>query len=514
MRALFCLFIALLFGCGPAPEASETDVIHAVLYMGQSNVPGVQTTGLPPGVPLPAARYWIRGISGGITDVAWHDLQQWTDSSTSFGPALAMGVALNARWPGKVAILQISRGGSSMAQWQPGQFFWTAAHDTIVTARALLLAQFPGETQVYWHFVWDQGETEQQSSDLPTVQAWALGYTNVKQSWEALLGQSLRRIIIGTNANISGATFPGVLAAQQTSVADKLVPTTSFAVTVDGLHRDSPTNNTVGNLTAAAIIADWTEPTMGTLSATARSALVDHQTNKSAYTPEVTQYVHWYAGGVALTAGNSPGYVKNTATNNTTTWPNAASRIKSNGVAFTQTPSGTGLSPDEIRITNNATEGAGTILASDTFTPVVWSVAGGPVSCAIGGFTITAPTNVATGGFTNAVVHSLYNLMFGGTGYTQLATTYLSYWAGDPAGAGAIAGGSVAMTQASQWDAAVSGQAQSILPVTLAQQVTGTYFAIHDTAAGAGVLLMTCTRLASIGASGTILAGQLLTTML
>ena len=69
-------------------------MIHAVLYMGQSNVSGVEITGLPSGVPLSAVRMWIRGISGGTTDSAWHDLTQWPDSSAAFGPALAMGVAM------------------------------------------------------------------------------------------------------------------------------------------------------------------------------------------------------------------------------------------------------------------------------------------------------------------------------------------------------------------------------------------------------------------------------------
>jgi hypothetical protein len=200
----------------------------------------------------------MRGISGGVTDVAWHDLDQWPDAAASFGPALAMGVALNAIWPGKVAVLQISRGGSSMADWQPGEFFHTAATDTINAARALLLAEFPGETEVYWHFVAQQGETDQQDANIAVQQAWAAGLETVKASWETLLGQSLRAIIVGTNQNISGAEHVGTLRAQQLSVADQFVDT-DFATTVDGLHNDSATNNTIGGRIADAIYADYLE---------------------------------------------------------------------------------------------------------------------------------------------------------------------------------------------------------------------------------------------------------------
>lgn len=229
-------------------------MIHAILYMGQSNVPGVEHTGAPSGLPEPAVRYWIRGLSGGITDVAWHDLEQWPDSSATFGPALAMGLTLQEFWEDKVAILQISRGGSYMWQWQPGEFFHNQATITINQARALLLAQFPGETDVYWHFVWQQGESEMLNADISYTNGWTAGFNTLKASWEALLGQQLEPVIILTNQNISGAVWPTQMRAAQLAADAAAFVDTNAAVTVDGLHNNSPSNNIFGAETANTLI--------------------------------------------------------------------------------------------------------------------------------------------------------------------------------------------------------------------------------------------------------------------
>jgi hypothetical protein len=482
---------------------ANLQIVDVIIKTGQSVNAG--TIAIGGSGPFPVCPWW------GLASAAFSSMVAGTPAND-----VALAQALEAA-KRKCCIINISQGGTSSLDWTPPSgAAWVIFAPKFVNALAALPAQFPAGTVFrYWHSH-DQGESDT-TLTLAQVNNWATVFESIHSNIVQMVGQAMPRIITLTkdpqpvNTLLSALRAQQVIAAQTPSHYINRDIGSGVTYGADTIHPDLPGYLVLGAMQGNVILG---LDTMGTLSATALSALVDHQNNKAAYSPEATHYIHWYAGGVALTNGNSPGYVKNTSTNNTTTWPNASSRIKSNGVAFTQTPSGTGLSPDEVRITNNATEGAGTVLASDTFTPVAWSVATGPVSIAIGAFTITAATNVAVGGFTDSVVHSLYNLMFGAVAYTQLVTTFLSYWAGDPAGAGTIAGGSVALTQASQWGSAVSGQAQSILSVSLAQQVTGTYFAIHDTADGGGVLLMTCTRAASIGASGTILAGQLLTTML
>jgi hypothetical protein len=256
---------------------------------------------------------------------------------------------------------------------------------------------------------------------------------------------------------------------------------------------------------------------MGNLSPFTRTTAVNHLRNKATYSPAATHYLHLYSDTgltTPLTAGNASGYVAASNTNDTTTWPAPSSRGVSNGVAFNfPAPSGTWPQVYGWKLTDSATEGAGNVLAQHVMvSPLSPTVATGPVSAGVGSITVSAATNVAVGGFTDAVVHGILGLIFGGTAYAPLATDYGSHWAGDPAGAGAQAGSRVAITQATAWNAASGGQAVTGASVALAQQATGTYWAEHD-AAAAGNLLFTATRPATVGATGTILAGQVQTTI-
>ena len=258
---------------------------------------------------------------------------------------------------------------------------------------------------------------------------------------------------------------------------------------------------------------DFGNLSMGTLSTYTKDVANNHLRNKAAaHSPAATHYLHLYSGVGATTplAGTGNGYAAVSKTNNTTSWPNAASRIKASGVAWTfPTPTGTWPNVTGWKLTDNPTEGAGNVLASDTHDPIPVSVALGPLSYGIGLITITAASAVVVGGWSDAVVHGLLNLIFGGTAYAQLTTTHGSYWAGDPRAGGTIAGGSVSLTQASVWGTSSGGMAVTATDIALAQQVTGTYWAEHDAAAGGGNLLYTAPRPATVGASGTIQAGQL-----
>lgn len=274
----------------------------------------------------------------------------------------------------------------------------------------------------------------------------------------------------------------------------------------------------VENVLMPLITSIRSAQTMGTLSTYARNALIDHFRNKATHSPAATHYYHLYAGGVAV-SGN--GYAVLSKANNTTTYTNAASRAKTNGVDLTwAAPSGGNWgNVDEVRITDNATAGAGNELARDTFTAVpVGTTAGpggtdtGPFSIVTGALSITAGTPVGTGGLVDSVVHGLLDLMFGGTAYTQLTTSYGSYWAGDPQGGGAQAGSRVALTQATKWGVASGGVAVTASDTALTQQITGTFWAEHDASSG-GNLLLSTPRPASVGTNGTITAGSLKTTL-
>lgn len=257
---------------------------------------------------------------------------------------------------------------------------------------------------------------------------------------------------------------------------------------------------------------------MGSLSTYSKNALLDHVRNKATHSPAATHYLHLYSGvgGTTPLAGTGNGYAAISKTNNTTTWPNAAARVKANGTAWTfPTPTGTWPDVTGWKLTDSATEGAGNVLAQDTHTAVPVSLAGstGPIAYGVGALTITAAAaGGSSGGFVDSVVHGLLNLMFGGTAYTQLTTTYGSYWAGNPQAGGSQVAARVALTQASVWTAASGGISVSGADVSLTQQATGTYWAEHDASSG-GNLLYSTFRPATVGATGTIQAGQLRTSL-
>lgn len=272
------------------------------------------------------------------------------------------------------------------------------------------------------------------------------------------------------------------------------------------VSRSSATATDLGSKTPAYILAfELPEATMGTLSSYARTALVDHVRNKTAYTPAATHYCAAFVAGVEVT-GNA--YARAANTNNTTTWPNAASRAKSNGVAFTF-PQATGAwgVVDEIRIYDAS--GGGNELGRHTLSSTLSPTAStGPLTIPVGDIDITA----AAGGVANATVHSLLDLMFGAVAYTAKVTTYGSYWAGDPQGAGSQASAArTAITQATTWGAASAGLAVSVAAVALADEGTGTYWAEHD-ASTAGNLMFS-KLLPGAPSGGIIPAGGLRTSV-
>ena len=508
-----------------------------VLHTGQSNC--LYLNRGEAGSAIPAVGYfaWYWGVGGSPSNGTFGAMVDLVGKATDTGGAdYTIGRLLNeANIP--CAIIDLTATGTYYTQWDPAEPLADKGREALVqlgVALTALKARYPGDVFEFVHLR-NQGTSDALVDNETYQDDWAPGFetwhTELTNQVTTTMGRSyaIPRFIIESNPNQPSVFFPGSIQAAQALAAGDghLIQLRDDAGYESGLHMIGTSCvittgllpgtysgggfQWLGTVVAQNYLIPYWRSIMGSLSTYAKNKMVDHVRNVATHTPAATHYVHLYSAGSVPISGN--GYAAVSVTNNTTTWPNAASRVKSHGIAFTfPTPTGTWADVTEVRITDSATEGAGNVIASDTFTAVPVSVATGPFSIAIGAFTITAPTNVAAGGFTNAVVHGLLNLMFGGTAYTQLATTYGSYWTGDPADAGTQAGSRVAITQASTWAAASGGVALTSAAITLADQATGTYWAEHD-ASSAGNLLFTCTRASITGASGSLVAGQLKTTL-
>jgi hypothetical protein len=450
--------------------------------------------------PFPATQWW------GLASVAFANMGAGV-------PVADIRIAETLLAAGQdCIIINISQGSTSSPEWTPPSgSMWLTFEPKFQAALAALAAERLAGTVFKFVRCHDQGEREAINGPVLEVSNWAANYALQQAAIEAIVQQHVPDLITWTRIPLTGGIYSTEIRAQQTLAAGNTTPVNrdSVAYDVDGIHPTYAGYSAYGIIQANAILE---LDTMGAPSTYAKNVLIDHFRNKATHSPAATHYLHLYADAgqtVPLTGGTASGYAAVSKTNNTTTWPNAASRIKASGVDFTfPTPGGTWPDVCGWKLTDNATEGAGNVLASDSHDPVPVTVVTGPISYAVGAITITA----SAGGLVDAVVHGLLNLMFGGTAYTQLATTYGTYSVGDMQSGGVVAGSRVAMTQATTWGAAAAGQASSIAAVTLAQQVTATHWAEYD-AAAAGNLLLTAARPAATGAGGTILIGQLKTTL-
>ena len=485
----------------------------------QSNGWGVNPGGS--GADLATVPYWDTLI-GTSASVALHSLTG--AASGGHGKDYTVGSLLYAAGYRPIYV-NISRGSSMSNQWIPpaGAYYATMISE-VTAAWAAIRAAYPNDTFRH-HHVSDQGEAEARygypvpdAAKTAVIMAWADNYALCHAALEATIGARMQRWVIQTNSLIDFKVLPGVLEGLQLSAADNAThlinrnPDRGVTYEPDGVHMD-----TAGYIkTGEIFVSQFRQANpMGSLSTFAKTTLVNHVRNKATYSPAATHYLHLYADAactVPLTGGTAPSYAAVSQTNNTTTWPAPSSRTVASGVAWNfPTPTGTWPNVAGWKLTDSATEGAGNVLAQHALVASVAVNTGtGPIGFAIGAITVVAATNVATGGFVDAVVHGLLGLMFGGTAFAPLATTFGAWWAGDPAGAGAQAGSRVSLTQATTWGSASGGMAVTAASISLTQQATGTYWAEFD-ASVAGNLLYSAPRPASVGSTGTILAGQIQT---
>lgn len=496
------LLALLLLACGPSEERMTVRHILWMGWPGQSNCWGTNPGGSGSRT-LAAVRYYAALI--GTTPALTATLDDLNDTH---GKDYELGNALyEAGW--NVIIVNVCRGSTYSNDWIPGGTYFTAGMDEIDRAWGLIQAAYPDDSFIH-HHVTDQGEAEARypTSGIPSL--WA---DNATESHEALMSAvgatQMYKWVNKTNSELNNGT-PGDYSTLLNSLQLQFAGSASHFLDRDGydwepggLHLTTAGYVQNGQELAALMIAGTP---MGTLSTYAKNTLINHVRNKSTYSPAATHYAAAFISGTEVT-GN--GYTRASATNNTTTWPNSSGRSKSSGAAFTF-PAASGGDwglVDEIRI-YDASSG-GNELARHTLSSAQNVVNGGsPLTIASGAITITA----ATGGFVNAVVHGLFDLMFGGTAYAPLATTYGSYWAGDPQGAGAQAGSRVAITQATTWNSASASIATTSADISITDQATGTYWAEHD-AAAAGNLLFSGALGTSPPTGGKVPAGRLRTTM-
>lgn len=478
---------------------------------------------------MPRLRIWCPGQSNTLGRAAgatgnypnwrhwYHDMDDaqptaLANLATGEGKDVSLGAALIAGGRTNGVICTIGEGGTSALMWlAPAGSRWLLFEASALAAIAECEADFPGEV---WEevIILDQGENEavEPIGNPGPSQLWASRWIETLEYFMTeLLGKRAYLIVNQIPTTLAGGNHTTEVRAGCVTVADhfggQVFDRTNYAYQVDMIHLAQAGYIQLGTDEGAVILE--THP-MGALTTAAQNILVDHINNVATYSPAATHYLHLYADTdctIPLTAGNSPGYAAAANTNNTTTWPAPSSRVVSNGTAFNFTPSGPGLTALGAKLTDSATEGAGTVLWTHSgFAGQPWTTAYGPWGWAAGTLVVTG----LAGDFTDYTAEGLLGLMFGGTAFAPLATVYLSHWSADPQGGGAIMGSAVAITQATTWGAAALGKALNTVTVALASQASS-WMAIHSATAGGGTLLLSSAKPSGAGATGEFIAGQL-----
>lgn len=488
--------------------------------------------------------FFYNPTSGDTSGDVWVDMVGATVNHGGYMATIVAGLIAAGVPASSIRVEEYTYGSSAYNRWNPlGPYLAPDILAHRATALAGLRDTSPGETDFRFIHIRNQGTTDMQIDNLSYQQGWAAG----TDLWhEALEAQNVANGFRRFTAKICVKCFSGLdLSYQRPAVerqqltwvggmplADtsligrhpRLVETEdarafdadgthgkAAAVVIDGVTYPGGGYHWMGTKILPAVLGIIN---MGTTSTYTRNAIADQARNKATAPIAATQYVHLYgSGGTPLTNGNAPGYAVFSFTNNQTSWPDAVGLVKTNGIAWVFNPSGTGIPVEEIRLTDSATEGAGHVLASDTFSPVAWNTSGGAITVPIGGFTITFASPLLVGGATAAALQPVVNRMFGAVNNSPLTTVHACWINGDPNAGGSAAGARVAVTLASTWGAATGGVATNTAAISLPHQGLGTYYAEYDASSG-GTLLYACPRGSQgptvLGADGVIPPGSLI----
>lgn len=488
--------------------------VLVVILTGQSNAAGVNPG--EAGGAYPAVRYLLKEVTGSPGSPTFGDLVGTNGSHRTLGRLLHEAGH-------KVALGVLYKGSTFSNQWIPGQAVFIGMQTHLATMLSLLPAEFPGERLFRFVHLRDQGEAEARYEILATVQAWAANTQTLHDEIEEqvfawadaggfVVPRRIPKIANLINETIDGATFPGVLRAQQLAYADITVnrdESTGVAYEGDGVHPTTAGYITVGERDAAAI--EETQA-MGTLSADYRTKGVDHFRNKTAITPAATHYFAAYVAGVRV---NDGGKGVKSVTNNTTLYATPAGRSVATAIdVIWADPDTNWGSVDEIRLFDGDPAGAGVEIGRhvlDVPVPIGPTLGPGgdptgPLKIPAAAFEIAAPP----GCLVDAQVHGLLGLICGATAFAPVATVHGTYFAGDPQGAGVETSAvRTSITQATAWEAATSGSARTAAPIALADEADATHYAEYSASSGGS--LRFSAALPAVPSGGAIPAGGLRT---
>jgi hypothetical protein len=514
MRALVTLLLCLLtLGCSPGPRGGASDMVaHVILFMGQSLCTG-QGEDAPVGVPLAAVRYWRRVLNGSGNDSAFHDLEPFTNGTHAL--ELQAGLDLTDSFP-LLAFVKISLNGGHVIQFLDGHASgnWDLIEaeltDQVIPA---LATEFPGEPLV-WHFLWEQGQAESREETETEANNWAANMATLQGDLETVIGDTFAATYwVRTDSALADAPWLATVRAQGESWADHVIDADN-SETLDGTHRTGAADNIIGGRFATAFLNAQEPSSMGTLSAYARNGLMDHLLGVSTFSPPATIYAAAFVAGVEVT-GN--GYSRAAITNNTTNFPNASSRAKTNGedIVFDTATGGNWGAIDEIRFFDASTDG--NELARDTLTGTQQVDDGDTLQIVAGALDITA----AAGSLSDDAAEALLDHLFGSVDITPEATVQFAYFDGDPQAAGVEITGTdyarvVVDTDNVTWNAASSGVGRNLIAFTFptagaADWDTADYWALFD-AAGTGLIMsaaLPAARAIGNGETETIAAGRI-----
>lgn len=449
-------------------------VADIFIGFGPSNWKGTEVGSVPSGIPIDDAvfRYWLRGFPGtGVDSSDFIDLNV-NPSDSTHGPELQFGVDMVAQ--GKTcALLKAYKTSSMLTEWLPGTLTGDLFLAEIAEFKAAVLTEFAGYT-LRWHLHADIGGIEARQVTSDDVDALPANWALMLAGLEEAIGTKFFDVIFHrTSSGADSAPWLAECRAFQEStgyspISEIYIDRDDLAY--DGLHHPPAAENSVG-ARMAALYEDLTE--MGILTTHSRNALLNHVRNKATRTPPATKYYGAFVAGVEVTGNN---YSRASLTNNTTNYSNATSRTKTNAVQILwPTQSGTWGSIDEIR-EFDASSGGNETARHTLASPVAINTGTGPLVIDPGALDIVWPA----GGFTDTVVHELLDLEWGATANSPRATVYGVYLNVSSVEIGSR----VAITQATTWGSASSGQIQNDSSITIADQGSAVYWAEYSASSG------------------------------
>lgn len=244
-------------GAGGAPEPEPVlPVVYVLLeYLQQSNGAGTDVRDPPAGIPDASIPFWSNDLAKLDGPREFRALDVRAETAGTFSHEIRTAQRLKQAGH-RVAVIKLTKGGSFINRWIPGAYISDVGEPELRLAWATLPSLFPEGTRLVPIWVVDQGESEARYFDQPSVEKWSSFFLLVQAQLESIVGEPLKPYVVQTSSTIRNKTFPGVLEAQQASVAHGLIDPSDLPTRADGVHRTGASQNIVGERIADAILAD------------------------------------------------------------------------------------------------------------------------------------------------------------------------------------------------------------------------------------------------------------------